>query len=157
MQETWVQCLGQEDPLEKGMATCSPILAWRIPWAEEPGRPRSMGREKDQNNLVSKQHQLHSACVHAKLLQSCRLFATLWTIARQIPLSMGFSRQEYRSRLPCPPPGDLPGPGSEPASLMSPALPGGSLPLVPPGKPTFVLAPLHRWENRGSPVSGGSA
>ena len=45
--------------------------------------------------------------------------------ARQAPLSMGFSRQEYWGRLPCPPPGDLPYPGIEPASLTSPALAGG--------------------------------
>jgi len=38
VQETWVQSLGQEDPLEKGMATHSSILAWRVPWTEEPGR-----------------------------------------------------------------------------------------------------------------------
>ena len=38
MQETWIQSLGQEDPLEKGMATHSSILAWRIPWTEKPGR-----------------------------------------------------------------------------------------------------------------------
>ena len=38
MQETWVGSLGQEDPLEKGLATHSSILAWRIPWTEEPGR-----------------------------------------------------------------------------------------------------------------------
>ena len=38
MQKTWVQILGQEDPLEKGMAAHSSILAWRIPWTEEPGR-----------------------------------------------------------------------------------------------------------------------
>ena len=54
-----------------------------------------------------------------------QLFATLWTIACQAPLSMGFSRQEYWSGLPCPPPGDLPNPGIEPASLTSPALAGG--------------------------------
>ena len=42
MQETWVQSLGQEDPLEKGMATHSSILVWRIPWTEEPGRLQSM-------------------------------------------------------------------------------------------------------------------
>ena len=53
-----------------------------------------------------------------------RLCATLWTVACQAPLSMGFSRQEYWSGLPCPPPGDLPNPGIEPASLMSPALAG---------------------------------
>ena len=51
--------------------------------------------------------------------------ATLWTVAHQAPLSMGFSRQEYWSRLLCPPPGDLPDPGIEPASLMPPALAGG--------------------------------
>ena len=42
MQETWVQSLGQEDPLEEGMATHPSILAWRIPWTEEPGGPQSM-------------------------------------------------------------------------------------------------------------------
>ena len=54
-----------------------------------------------------------------------RLFATPWTVARQAPLSLGCSRQEYWSGLPCPPPGDLPNPGIEPVSLMSPALAGG--------------------------------
>ena len=46
---------------------------------------------------------------------------TLWTA----PLSTGFSRQEHWSELPCPPPGDLPDPGAEPVSLMSPTLAGG--------------------------------
>ena len=54
-----------------------------------------------------------------------RLFATLWAIACQAPLSMGFPRQEYWSGLPFPPPGDLPDPGIEPKTLMSPALAGG--------------------------------
>ena len=53
-----------------------------------------------------------------------RLFETLWIIAHQAPLSMGVSRQEYWSELPCPPPGDLPDPGIEPKSLKSPALAG---------------------------------
>ena len=43
MQKTWVHFLGQEDPLEKEMATHSSILAWRNPWTEEPGRLQSMG------------------------------------------------------------------------------------------------------------------
>ena len=43
MQETWVLSLGQEDPLKKGMATHSSILAWRIPWTEEPGGPSPWG------------------------------------------------------------------------------------------------------------------
>ena len=54
-----------------------------------------------------------------------QLISTLWTVACQAPLSMGFSRQEYWSGLPCLLPGDLPDPGTEPASLMSPALAGG--------------------------------
>ena len=52
------------------------------------------------------------------------LFETLWTLAHQAPLAMGFSRQEYHSGLPCPPPGDLPDTGIEPATLTSPALAG---------------------------------
>ena len=46
MQETQVQSLGWEDPLEKGMATHSSILAWRIPWTEEPGELQSMGLQR---------------------------------------------------------------------------------------------------------------
>ena len=53
-----------------------------------------------------------------------RLFVTLWTIVHQVPPSMRFSRQEYWSGLPCPPPGDPPNPGIKPVSLMSPALAG---------------------------------
>ena len=60
----------------------------------------------------------------AKSVQLC-LFVTPWTVAHQAPLSMGFSRQEYWSGLSCSPPGDLPDPGIEPASLMSPALTSG--------------------------------
>ena len=52
------------------------------------------------------------------------LFATPWTVAHQAPLSIGFSRQEYWTGLPCPPPGDLPNPGIQPKSLVSPALAG---------------------------------
>ena len=51
------------------------------------------------------------ACMCAKSLSWIQLFAILWTIARQSPMSMGFPRQEYWSGLPCPPPGDLPDPG----------------------------------------------
>ena len=51
-----------------------------------------------------------------------QLFVTLWTVSRQAPLTMGLSRQEYWSRLPCPPSGDLLNPGTEPISPVSPAL-----------------------------------
>ena len=47
--ETWVRSLGQEDPLEKGMATQSNLLAWRTPWTEEPGRLQSMGSQVRHN------------------------------------------------------------------------------------------------------------
>lgn len=60
-----------------------------------------------------------------KSLSHARLFATPWTAARQAPLSLGFSRQEYWSRLPCPPSGDLPDSGIKPTSRMSPVLAGG--------------------------------
>ena len=53
MQETWVQFLGQEDPLEKGMATHSSILAWRIPWTEESGRLQSKGSQRAGHDLVT--------------------------------------------------------------------------------------------------------
>ena len=64
-----------------------------------------------------------------------QLFATLWTVNRQAPLSMGFPRQEYWRGWLLPPPGDLPNPGMEPASLMSPALAGGFFTVTPLGKP----------------------
>ena len=50
-EQTWVQSLGQEDPLEKGMATHSSILAWEIPWTEEPGGLQSMGSQRVRHNL----------------------------------------------------------------------------------------------------------
>ena len=55
--------------------------------------------------------------------------------SHQAPLSIGFSRQEYRSELPFPPPGDLPEPGLKPVSFMSPAFAGGFFTTEPPGKP----------------------
>ena len=61
------------------------------------------------------------------LVSHVRLFATPWTVACQAPLSMRFSRQEYWSGLSFPPPGDLPNPGIEPASLMAPASHADSL------------------------------
>ena len=54
MQETWVSSLGWEDPLEEVMATHSSILAWRIPWTEEPGRLQSMGSQRVGHNRVTK-------------------------------------------------------------------------------------------------------
>ena len=50
VQETWVQSLGWEDPLEKGMAAHASILAWKIPWSEEPDRLQSMGSQRVGHN-----------------------------------------------------------------------------------------------------------
>ena len=63
-------------------------------------------------------------CVCVKSFSYVWLFATLWTVACQATLSMGFSRQEYWTGLPCSPPGDLPNPGIKSMSLKSLALPG---------------------------------
>ena len=69
----------------------------------------------------------YASSFRASVLSRVRFFATLWAIALQAPLSMGFSRQEYWSGLPCLPPGDLPDPGIEPASPVAPALQADSL------------------------------
>ena len=55
MQETRVQSLNQEDPLEKEMAAPSSILAWKIPWSEKPGRLQSMGSQRVRQDLVTEQ------------------------------------------------------------------------------------------------------
>ena len=68
-------------------------------------------------------------------LSHVQVLVTLWTVARQAPLSMGFSRQEYWSGLPCPPPGDLPDAGIEPEFPAAPALWEDSLPLSHQGSP----------------------
>ena len=82
-------------------------------------------------NIYSVLHVLsHFSCV--------QLFATLWTVAYQAPLSMGISRQECWSGLPCPPPGDFPHPEMEPISPASPALQADSLPTEPPAKPSIL-------------------
>ena len=71
-------------------------------------------------------HALLDVCVCVCVLTRVQLFAIPWTVAHQAPLSMGFPRQEYWSGLPFPTPEDLPNPGIEPASFLSPALTGRS-------------------------------
>ena len=75
------------------------------------------------------------ACVHAKSFRRVHIFVPLWTVACQAPLSMGFSRQEYWSGLPCPPPGDLPDPGIEHISPAPTVLQVDSLLLSHQGSP----------------------
>ena len=143
------------------MRSCVPLL--EVPGPAPPDGPGGCGLSRVRSLpsspwvllLLGKLHtiklppQAHScpcgACSHSPhgsadvpcvCMQSyfsrVQLFETPWT-----PLSMGFCRQEHWSRLPCPPPGDLPEPGMETASLMSNLhWQAGSLPLMPPGKPT---------------------
>ena len=78
-----------------------------------------------------------------------QLLATLWTVARQAPLSLGFSRQDYGSGLPCPPPpGDLPDPGIEPKSPVAPALQVDSLLAEPSGNYALLGILLNKREGK---------
>ena len=82
------------------------------------------------------------------LLSRVQLFVTPWTVPRQAPLSIGFSRQEYWSGLPFPPPGDPPNTGIELLSPPSPALWVDSLPTEISGKPSSGF----RWQSRVEPA-----
>ena len=77
--------------------------------------------------------------MYVKSLQSCLSLCKPMDCSRQVPLSMGFSKQEYWSWLFCLPPEDVPYPGIKPVSLMSPALAGRFLPLALPGKLDFIV------------------
>ena len=90
-----------------GLKPMSPALAGGFFATEPSGKPTEC-----------------NACVLSSF-SYVQLCVTLWTVAHQPPLFMGFCRNEHWSRLSCPPPGDLPNPGIEPRSLMSPALAGG--------------------------------
>ena len=94
------------------------LLLWRREWVTCKTKPPS-----------------HHACMCTESLSRVWLFATLWIIACQAPLSMGFSRQEYWSGFLCPPPGHLPHPGIEPVSPIALALQVDSLPLSHQGRP----------------------
>ena len=123
---------------------CLPSLTTRftLKWLPSMGYKTTLEAASSQSSRwgLGEKHSLPpSACI-CKCVLSCFshvwLFATLWTVASQAPLSMGFSRQGYWSGLPCPSPGDFPSPGIEP-HLMSPVL--HSLPLVPPRKPLLEV------------------
>ena len=77
-------------------------------------------------------------CMCAKALQCVQVFGFLWTIAHQAPLSVGFSKQEYCSELPCPPPGCLSHQGIEPTSPAALAFQADSLPLSNQGIPLII-------------------
>ena len=105
-----------------------------VGWEQElEGGPRGRSLHTVIHFIVEQKPTHHcKATIHAQFLSCVRLFETPWTVAHQAPLSMEFSRQEYWSGLPFPPPGDLPNPEIE---LVSPALAGGFFTTEPPGKP----------------------
>ena len=100
-------------------------------WSCFPLRGLSIGKNKNTWTTDTKQGRRHgmdwkmridTCLLHACVLSNfspVQLSAMLWTVAHQSPLPMGLSRQEYWSRLPCPPSGHLPYPGIEPTTLMS--------------------------------------
>ena len=86
MQETWVRSLGQEDPLEKEMATHSSVLAWRIPWTEEPGGLQSTGSQRVGHDWATSLHYhkietwaikiskiYHSTNLHLRMFEGAHL------------------------------------------------------------------------------------
>ena len=120
-----LQCSYLENPRDGG--------AW---WAAVYGVAQSQTRLK-QLSSSSSSH-----------FSSVRFFVTPRTVARQVPLSTGFSRQEYWSGLPFLPPGDLPDPEIEPVSLVSPALAEGFFTTEPPGKPRpldTTICRKYKW------------
>ena len=108
-------------------------------------KQRRPGAAKKKSTSYVHKNLTH-ACLHVCMLSRfsrVQLCATLWTTACQAPLCMGFSRQEYWSGLPCPPPGDLPNPGIEPALPASPALQEDYLPTESPGLSHECLKQLY--------------
>ena len=98
--------------------------------------------------LINNQHfhcevsKALQTCCYPLVAKSCSTFCDPWTAACQAPLSIGFSRQQYQSMLPLPPPGDLPHPGIEPGS---PALQADFFAAEPLGKLHFKKAPLGHF------------
>ena len=94
----------------------------------------------------------------AQRLNCVQLFVTPWAVVREVPLSIGFSRQEYCNRLPFPSPRHLPDQRIKPAALVSPALAGGFFTTEPPGKRPHLkhaTALLCQFKDPGSiPGSG---
>ena len=132
------------------------LLCAVSPWARPSGSPpawvkgtavaRGLGEEP--GRLPIPHPALWPVCVlsHSVVSDSLR---PPWTVARQAPLSVGLSRQEYWSGLPFPSPGDHPDPRIELMSLVSPALASGFFTTAPPGKPA-----LWHMVNKGLPLSG---
>ena len=114
MGETQVRSLGWEDPLEKETANHSSTLAWKIPWAEEPGSLQSMGLQRVGHDWATS--------LSLSVLSNSM---TPWTVTHQAFLSIGFPRQEYLNRLRFPLLGDLPKPRDRTGVSCTSCIAGG--------------------------------
>ena len=143
--------IAHQAPLSMGFSRQEHWSGWPCP---PPGGHPDAGAEPAPPHLLRCWQMLYHlshqgspciprACVMLSCFSRVQLFMTLWTVACQAPLSMGLSRQEYWSGLPCPPPGDLPDPEIEPTSPVAPALQADSLPLSHQGSPIFFLS-IHK-------------
>ena len=83
IQETWVQSLGWEDPLKKGMATHSSILAWRIPWTEEPDRLQFMGSQRVRHDWATFTFDINTCMVPVKIVNNgCSGMGVFWGVVK---------------------------------------------------------------------------
>ena len=102
MQETQVQSLGWEDPLKEGVATHSSVLAWRIPWTEEPGGLQSMGSQRVGYDLATKQQQAYSITLPPNVWKMENLIVKRrpkWSESNKQSLTL--SQTLHTSLLPC--------------------------------------------------------
>ena len=113
------------------------LINIQLSYLEKTGWERKIRWEVYFQYLSFSKMSLSSVCMLS--LSRVQLSVTPRTVAHQAPLSMGFSRQEYWNGPPCPPPGDLPHPGTEPTSLHLLHCQEDSLPLSHLGSPEFVL------------------
>ena len=126
---------------------CLPLPPWGFLYRLKKKRVPATGRGR---KIPLQIMRFLDACTHpvcVLVLSPARLFVTLWDVAHYAPLSMGFSREEYRSELPFPSPGDLPDPGIEP---RSPALQADSLPSELPGKRITTSMSGQGWGAHGT-------
>ena len=124
-------------------------IPWRRAW--QPTPVFLPGKSHGQRSLVGYNPR---SCKESTWLKWLSIYCTLWTVACQAPLSMGFSRQEYWSGLPCISPGDLPNPETEPISLYLLHWQVDSLSLCHLGSQGSVVNPTMEarrecWEDRG--------
>ena len=137
----WVWSVGQKDPLKEEMTTHSSILAWKIPWTEEAGRPQSSGSQRVRHDWAHTcahgsqspgEHRWHPSQwskSHSVVSDS----ATPWTVTHQSPLSMGILQAKVLEWVAMP---SFRGSSQLRDRPWAPAWQADSLPSEPPGKPT---------------------